>query len=108
MISLPLEGKVGFSTFKRRKGRMRWKHFRFMSNIDGTERLPPHPSRSVARHLPLKGKAFLYHIIVRGLGLGEVGDGDAVKILVGHVVKILPHLQGAAFRGTGARIRVGG
>ena len=32
------------------------------------------------------------HIIIRGFGLGEVGDGNAVKILVGHVVKILPHL----------------
>ena len=47
--------------------------------------------------------AALDHIIIRGLGLGEVGDRNAVKVFVGHVVKILPHFQGAAFRGAGAR-----
>lgn len=58
--------------------------------------------------LPLKGKVFLNHIIVRGLGLGEISDGDAVKVFIRHVVKALPHLQGATFRGTGARLRVEG
>ena len=49
----------------------------------------------------------LYHIIIRSVGGGEVGETDAVKKLVGHIVVVAPHLDGAALADAVARRRVG-